>query len=175
MSNLIVTANDYQVLAARTAPKLGKMGDLNHAQLGLTTEVGEFADPIKRAMIYGKDLNEVNLREELGDIMWYVALAATAIGADLHTLMHENIEKLQKRFPGKFTQEAAIARADKEVVISFAHNLEDGWYVVQFPGGRVQEYNHWKDVKIDIEQGEFTMAWKGNMHYKPTEITKVLA
>ena len=51
--------------------------------------------------------------EEVGDLLWYVALAAEHLGVSLNQIAKKNIEKLQLRFPEKFSGEAALARADK--------------------------------------------------------------
>jgi len=52
----------------------------------------------------------VNAREEAGDLLWYLALIARALGTDLETIARTNIEKLRTRYPGKFTAEAALNR-----------------------------------------------------------------
>ncbi|WP_454735436.1 MazG nucleotide pyrophosphohydrolase domain-containing protein [Cupriavidus necator] len=64
----------YAPLALRTAKPLPRDEQIQHAQLGLVTEVGELADAVKRHVIYGKDLDITNFVEEVGDVMWYVNL-----------------------------------------------------------------------------------------------------
>lgn len=81
-----------------------------HALLGFVTEDGEFADPIKRLLFYGKPLDLVNMREELGDKLWYWVLAVDACGGDPIAIMQKNIDKLRARFPDKFTTERALNR-----------------------------------------------------------------
>jgi hypothetical protein len=183
----------YAPLALRTAKlRATPMQDLEHALLGLATEIGEFATEVKRIAIYERVPDAAmrdHMIEELGDIQWYVPLAERALGivrvprptqwtrayilsrartlptavlmlescfAPLLTayLHHEdiatpfvagndaagaceaiirvcdhiasefldtpptivralNIEKLRKRFPGAYSDEAAEARADK--------------------------------------------------------------
>lgn len=102
--------NQYQTLALRTAPVETRNHDLMHAILGLVTEAGELADLLKREHAYGKPIDEVNAREEAGDLLWYLALIARALGTDLETIARTNVEKLQTRYPGKFTTEAALNR-----------------------------------------------------------------
>lgn len=75
---------------------------LNHAQQGLVTEIGEFTDALKRYMHYDSALDGTNMVEELGDILWYVALAANALDVDLGSIMEKNIAKLRARYPEKF-------------------------------------------------------------------------
>lgn len=114
--------NKYQELASRTQPAGGKnhwfLGeshhvDLIHASLGLLTEVGELADPIKKAMMYGKPIDYKNIREEAGDCLWYLALLCRALGCTLEELADENIKKLQERYPARYTDADAIERKDK--------------------------------------------------------------
>jgi NTP pyrophosphatase (non-canonical NTP hydrolase) len=83
---------------------------LNHAQQGLITEVGEFTDALKRYMHYASNLDGTNMVEELGDILWYVALAANALGFDLGDIMEKNIAKLRARYPEKFKEFDATNR-----------------------------------------------------------------
>jgi NTP pyrophosphatase (non-canonical NTP hydrolase) len=105
--------NKYQHLAMRTNANLGNMRDLEHAVMGLCTEVGEFANPFKRHIFYAKPLDTVNMIEELGDILWYTALAATALGTTLDEVAKINITKLSLRYPDKFSTNDAIERKDK--------------------------------------------------------------
>lgn len=79
---------------------------LQHAILGIVTEAGELADVLKRGTFYGRGKEAVSLvdiREELGDLLWYVALAASATGTTFEALMASNISKLRVRYPDKFT------------------------------------------------------------------------
>lgn len=84
-----------------------------HTALGLTGEAGEYADAIKKIDIYGKASDIENLREELGDILFYLQAACNYWGFTLEDLMASNVIKLSKRYKGAFTKEEAAARADK--------------------------------------------------------------
>jgi NTP pyrophosphatase (non-canonical NTP hydrolase) len=76
----------------------------------MLTEVGEFADAIKKHVYYGKALDVVNAGEELGDVMWYWALACRSLGLDPEKILDANIAKLHARYPEKFTDELADKR-----------------------------------------------------------------
>ena len=78
--------------------------DLLHASMGLVTEAGEFQDMLKKHLYYGKELDTVNLKEEIGDVLWYCAIALKALGTNFESVMKTNIEKLQARYPEKFTE-----------------------------------------------------------------------
>ncbi len=96
--------------------------DLLHASMGLSTEAAEFTDALKKHIFYGKELDTVNLKEEIGDILWYAAIALEALDSSFEEVMQTNIDKLAARYPDKFTEESAINRdLDTERKI-----LEDG-------------------------------------------------
>lgn len=70
----IETLAEYQQLASRTCPDLGNIeNNIIHMRLGIKTEIGETLDIFKRNLAYKKDIDFVNLAEELADQMWYVA------------------------------------------------------------------------------------------------------
>lgn len=90
-----------------------KKYDLMHATLGIAGESGEIVDAVKKSVIYGKPLDVANMREEIGDIMWYIALACRTLDFDLNEILDENIAKLQKRYPEKYSDVHASLRLDK--------------------------------------------------------------
>jgi hypothetical protein len=47
--------------------------------------------------------------------MWYLAGLANALGFTLSEAATHNIDKLRKRYPEKYTDQAAVARADKNL------------------------------------------------------------
>ncbi len=83
---------------------------LLHGGIGLATEAGEFLDALKKHVFYGKELDKVNLREEMGDIFWYCAIIADQLEVDFADVMERNITKLKARYGEKFTEEAANTR-----------------------------------------------------------------
>lgn len=118
-----MTPNEYQKLAERTSATATNEGKdicidaidhkeirLLHAGMGLCTEAGEFNDQLKRSIFYGKNIDEINLAEEIGDILWYCVEALNALEVDFQKVMEQNIAKLQVRYGDKFTPEEAITR-----------------------------------------------------------------
>lgn len=83
---------------------------LLHAGMGMATESAEFIDALKKSIFYGKELDRVNLKEELGDVLWYVAVAMDELGTDFDTEMQKNIEKLRARYGEKFNEHSAENR-----------------------------------------------------------------
>ncbi len=84
--------------------------DLLHGAMGLCTETGELQDTVKKYVFYGKELDRVNIEEELGDIFWYCAIICKSLDLDFQTIMEKNIAKLKKRYPEKFTEDKALNR-----------------------------------------------------------------
>jgi len=83
---------------------------LLHYVLGLCTEVGELQDTIKKFVAYGKAIDRTNIKEELGDILWYHARMCDLFGFSYEEVMETNINKLKKRYGDKFTEHAALNR-----------------------------------------------------------------
>jgi len=105
-----MTPNEYQKLAFVTANSLPTKDLILNGALGLNGEAGEVADVVKKHLFQGHELNIPHIKEELGDVMWYVALMCTAINAPLEDVMKSNIDKLKARFPDGFSAEASINR-----------------------------------------------------------------
>lgn len=113
-----MTTNEYLEKSKRTNKTFPegrfftpKEMDLLHAAMGMVTESSEFMDMLKKYLIYGKELDEVNLNEEIGDKLWYIALALRTLNSSFEEVMGVNIEKLEARYPEKFfLEENAINR-----------------------------------------------------------------
>jgi NTP pyrophosphatase (non-canonical NTP hydrolase) len=105
--------NEYQKHTSRTSPEIDNVvGCLINFSMGLSGESGEVTDHIKKVAFQGHELDTENIAKELGDIMWYVARSADAIGYDLETIAKMNIDKLKKRYPGGFSEEASVNRSE---------------------------------------------------------------
>lgn len=108
-----MTINEYQVQAMRFANP--KCLNIFNAALGLTGEAGEFADLIKKINFHGHAKDTEHLIKELGDVLWYVALAAQILNTDLETIMEKNIDKLLARYPDGFSEERSKNRAKGDI------------------------------------------------------------
>tara|TARA_B100000676_G_C17371321_1_gene480748 strand:+ start:105 stop:512 length:408 start_codon:yes stop_codon:yes gene_type:complete len=79
-----------------------EMSRLLTAGIGLSGEVGEFNEIIKKIIFQEKTFDDAaheHMKRELGDIIWYVAQACLALKFDLVDVINANKEKLSKRFP----------------------------------------------------------------------------
>lgn len=86
-----------------------------HAVLGIATEATEAVEALADHLKGDRPLDIVNLREEMGDLCWYMAIfydALRELGFDgsWEGDLEKNIAKLRARYPEKFTTEQAINR-----------------------------------------------------------------
>ena len=108
-----MTINEYQRLAMTTLnPALSEKDVLINGVMGLCGESGEAIDIVKKWLAQGHELDKEKLAKELGDICWYLAETATALGYSLEDIMSANIEKLRKRYPEGFDSERSINRSE---------------------------------------------------------------
>lgn len=107
-----MTINEYQKAALRTASGMNheNYGMLINGALGLCGESGEVADIVKKATFQGHELDKQHIAEELGDVAWYLAVSAHAIGYPLETIMQMNVDKLMQRYPDGFDPDKSVNR-----------------------------------------------------------------
>lgn len=98
-----MTINEYQKAAYRTANQsLTDSQQLQNGLMGLNGESGECIDILKKHLFQGHDLDKYHIAKELGDVAWYLAVSAQALGFDLETILRMNVEKLKARYPHGF-------------------------------------------------------------------------
>lgn len=96
-----MTFNEYQEKTRKTAvyPDLGH--NFIYPTIGLAGETGEVAEKIKKIIRDRGGLvsesDRIEIRKELGDVLWYLAQISSEIGLDLETVAHGNIEKINSR------------------------------------------------------------------------------
>jgi len=78
--------------------------------LGLVGEAGEVSDYIKKGVFHLHGVDPEKVKDELGDVMWYVSTLASVLDISLSDIMEHNINKLTKRYPNGFTPEDSINR-----------------------------------------------------------------
>ena len=88
------------------------------ASIGLSGEVGEYNDVIKKCLFQGAPMDEetvVHLKKELGDIMWYVAQGVMALDTSSEEIIDMNIAKLSDRYPGGFDALRSASRKEGDI------------------------------------------------------------
>lgn len=90
-------------------------GGILNACLGLSGEVGEFNDMIKKWIFHEKDLDKEHLKKEIGDVMWYVAMICESVGFDIDGVLQTNVDKLKARYPEGFDTYLANHRKEGDI------------------------------------------------------------
>lgn len=105
-----LTPRTYHNAIGQVIPST-KDGDVLHAMFGIASESGEIVDVFKKRFAYGKEIDYVNLDEEMGDLLWYIQLYANARNKTLADLIQMNMDKLAKRYKDNlFTSKDALNR-----------------------------------------------------------------
>lgn len=92
--------NEYQRQAYELISDEGKKDMITNGVLGLAGEVGECCDIVKKYKYQGHELDKAHLKDELGDVLWYIAETASGLGLTLEEVAQYNLDKLHKRFHG---------------------------------------------------------------------------
>lgn len=111
-------ADDYQALAMRTNDGLSnnrlemkidslegtpiEIGLMLQASLGLSGEMGELNDMIKKWIFHEKEMDWEHFKKEIGDICWYIAAMCKAVGINFSDVLEKNVDKLKSRYPEGF-------------------------------------------------------------------------
>ena len=92
---------EYQSEASQTALYPKRFGNLEYPTLGLAGEAGEVANIVKKIQRdHGGVINaEIRdkLKDELGDVLWYISACADELGLTLTEIAEFNLQKLAKR------------------------------------------------------------------------------
>ncbi|WP_370636993.1 nucleoside triphosphate pyrophosphohydrolase family protein [Gelria sp. Kuro-4] len=83
---------------------------LKNYALGLIGETGELVDIIKKVLYHDHPVNKEKIREEAGDVLWYLTGILREFDIDLEGTMAFNIEKLKRRYPEGFDVERSRNR-----------------------------------------------------------------
>ena len=111
-----MTINEYQKEALRTASGMNQQYPMAlNGVMGLAGESGECVDMMKKHLFQGHPIDTEHMAKELGDVAWYLAITAHAIGYDLETVLQMNVNKLRKRYPNGFEAERSLHREAGDV------------------------------------------------------------
>lgn len=83
--------------------------------MGLNGEAGEAIDILKKSLFHGHELDREHLAKELGDVAWYLAVSADAIGYKLEDILQMNVDKLRARYPEGFDTERSQHRDPNDI------------------------------------------------------------
>lgn len=95
--------DDYQTEVARCAAHPVPGTDLVIKDtLGLAGEVGEIVEIIKKARFHARPLDLDLLKNEIGDVLWYLTDLCAQSGFTLADAAQANTTKLRARYPDGF-------------------------------------------------------------------------
>ncbi len=78
--------------------------------LGLAGEAGEVVDILKKSRFQGHALEPARIKDELGDVLWYLALLCHTLGLTFEEVRAENVAKMHRRYPDGFEVERSVNR-----------------------------------------------------------------
>ena len=108
--------NEYQKAAMATLnPALDKKDVLINGVMGLCGGSGEAIDIVKKWLMQGHELDKKHLVRELGDVVWYLAEAATTLDVPLEAVFQGNLDKVRRRFPNGFDTGASVNRKEGDL------------------------------------------------------------
>lgn len=110
------------LLVDALAARGGDYTDLFHGVVGAITEVGEMGEILMDFLTIGKEPEVTNVREETGDVLWYLARLVKWAKTTFPAEMQRNISKLRLRHgTGGFDKGRDIQRD-----LAAEHTLLDG-------------------------------------------------
>jgi NTP pyrophosphatase (non-canonical NTP hydrolase) len=106
-----LTLAEYQRLATRTVNvSLSADQRLLDASAGLAEEAGEVLGLVRKHLFMHHDLDTARLTTELGDALWCLTVAASALGISLDDVAATNVAKLRRRYPDGYSDQASGSR-----------------------------------------------------------------
>ena len=173
----IKQTESYTDLALKTLNKdVFEQKDLIlNASLGLSGEVGEVKDIIKKYMYHGHKLDDDTKEKiilELGDVCWYVALMAWAIDkTKFEDVLNKNIEKLEKRYHGEFSTEKSINRKeDSDNSCEEKKNDCDRFHKIYYDEFDKMRINCTNDCDFEFETTITDEEWRKLLNYCENDV-----
>lgn len=84
--------------------------ELLHGIVGVATEAGELAEIAIKKLEYPSPADVTNVREEIGDVLWYLARLVKFAGTTFLAEQRRNIAKLRERHGSRFNAERDVNR-----------------------------------------------------------------
>ena len=106
-----MTLDDFEKAAARTTnPRLSDEERLLDAAAGLAEEAGEILGLVRKHAYQSRELDREQLKIELGDALWCLAMTAASAGLTLDDVAAANVAKLSARYPQGYSDTASRER-----------------------------------------------------------------
>jgi len=119
--------------------------------LGLIGEAGSVITELKKNLRDGEGYTNYNnkLKEELGDLLWYISTIATENGIDLADIAQSNLVKIKDRFDLEQSENFIIYDADYPTEEQFPREFEIQFEVIREGGKeKVRVTNNTTNVQL---------------------------
>lgn len=100
-----MTLDEFQRAVNRTYQPLPLKEGVLFAAVGIAKEMGEVCDIVAKERWHDYSFDKDKFIFELGDVIWYVAAGATAVGVPLSVVAERNKKKLDRRYPDGYDHE----------------------------------------------------------------------
>ena len=141
--------NEFMERAMATDQIDGQEEAIRIGLFGIAGEAGSVVSEAKKWLRDGKLSSglESNIREELGDLLWYVALLAKRLGMDLNSIAEANLQKTHELWSSDLSVLPAYDNHDcpnqkflRQMVVRFEENCSDQMPIVKMiPEGELAE------------------------------------
>ena len=113
MTEAVRDLDEYQSKCIWTArDKMSERDTHMSWSLAIAGEAGELANLTKKVFVHGHDYDQDRVVDELGDILWYIAVYAEALGVPLSEVAARNLAKVARRYPNGFSTDASVNRKE---------------------------------------------------------------
>jgi NTP pyrophosphatase (non-canonical NTP hydrolase) len=97
-----MTFDEYQRIALTTAqPNLDPLMEKTIWAMGISGEAGEVIEKWKKIVAYKAGViseeDKVELKKEIGDVVWYLAVFADSLGLSFDEVIEGNVNKISSR------------------------------------------------------------------------------
>lgn len=173
--------NEYIKLCCLTGGKIipktlnGKISEIMHGTMGCVTESGELMDQLKKHLVYDKELDEINIKEELGDLSWYISIMLKQLNSSWEEIWEMNIAKLKKRFPNKFTKEDALNRdlEAERLILNNGNKLSNTTYFYDLTKEKLKQTTRAYRLSVAEEFG-FKFKWYHPIWFIDNKLLKIV-
>ena len=102
---------EFQKISVRTMnTNLDHTAIISNCIAGIFGEGGEVADILKKHLYQYHPLDIEHVKEEIGDLMFYIVNLVTILNLDMEDILEANINKLMERYPDGFDVTRSINR-----------------------------------------------------------------
>lgn len=125
-----MTLKEHQEISIKTWHKknVDKKTRINHAILGMFDEIGEISSCLKKQVGYGQELDVVNIKEELGDYMYFLERFVEESNLFNCKDLHNFIEKKSLSKKDMIGSVCDLSISNASLIWCFLNNLKSESY-----------------------------------------------